>query len=559
MSTPIRPCFVVPVYNHSRLARRTLDTLAGRGMRVFVVDDGSAEDEAAELSKIAADIPAIQLIRLPLNQGKGGAVMAGLRAAHAAGFTHALQVDADGQHDLRVISEFLALGQSNPCAVICGQPVYDASIPRVRRLARYLTHFWVWVETLSLEIRDSMCGFRLYPLRETVEVLDEAELPRRMSFDIEVLVRLHWRKVPFEWIPVSVTYPPDGRSHFRPLVDNAQISLTHARLVLAMPWRILCGSRARQSEHWSRRSERGSGLGLRITAWLHRHVGRWLAAPIVWMVATYFFLTGPAARRASREYLARLHAHTGGGSPRPSLWATYRHFLAFGSAAHDKMAGWVDEGLLGRFDFPGFEVLRAARESGRGALIIGAHLGNLDLMRAVARRYGLVGFHAIVYHAHSAKFTGMVRSVAPESEHGLVHVPDFGPVTAMRLRELIDRGECVVIVGDRTPPSENGQTVTVDFLGAPAEFPRGPYVLAAALECPVYLLFCLRDGDIHRVEVVHMADRVSLPRSSRFQELARLARVYAAHLEQRCARHPLQWFNFYDFWKPTRTTPSHDT
>lgn len=549
MSADFRPCLVVPCYNHGRLAARTLARLAPLGLPIFLVDDGSLPEEAEVLRDIARGSGGqVRLSRLDVNQGKGGAVMAGLRAAVAGGFTHALQVDADGQHDLDRIPEFLAAGRRSPDAIICGQPIYDDSIPRLRKVARYLTHFWVWIETLSLDIRDSMCGFRLYPLAATLAVLDEARLPRRMSFDIEVLVRLHWRAVPFVWIPLAVTYPEDGRSHFRPLVDNLQISLTHTRLALAMPWKVL--RRPAAPRHWSREGERGSGLGLRLTGWLHRHLGRWVSAPIVWLVATYFFLTGARARRASLGYLRRLHAHGGGEGPAPGLLASYRHFLEFGRAAHDKLAGWVDHGLLGRIDFPGFDLLKAARDSGKGALIIGAHLGNLDLMRAVARRYGLRGFHAIVYHAHSAKFTSMIRAAAPESDDDLVHVPDFGPATAMRLREIVDRGECVVIVGDRTPASENGQVVSVDFLGARADFPRGPYVLAAALECPVYLLFCLREGDGHRVEVIPFADQVRLPRASRDAELARLAAAYAAELERLCHRHPLQWFNFFDFWNP---------
>ena len=122
------------------------------------------------------------LVRLPLNLGKGGAMMSGLRKALALGYSHALQIDADGQHDVNDIPRFLASARQHPQAVVCGQPVYDASVPKGRLYGRYLTHVWVWINTLSLRIRDSMCGYRVYPLSAVVSVLDGACLGRRMDF-----------------------------------------------------------------------------------------------------------------------------------------------------------------------------------------------------------------------------------------------------------------------------------------------------------------------------------------------------------------------------------------
>jgi predicted LPLAT superfamily acyltransferase/glycosyltransferase involved in cell wall biosynthesis len=552
MSAPHRTCFVVPCYNHGEDAVRTVRRLLGHGLAVYLVDDGSSAGEAAHLAALASAEPIVHLIVLPANSGKGAAVTAGLRSARAAGFTHALQVDADGQHDLSVVPAFLEASVAHPKSVVCGQPVYDDSMPSLRRVARHLTHIWVWFETLSFEIRDSMCGFRVYPLIETMQVIVGARIPPRMSFDIEVLVRLNWAGVPSVWLPVPVTYPQEGRSHFRPLLDNLLITWSHTRLVVSMPWNIplrAARRRRRSSAHWSKVTERGSGVGLGFSAWAMRVFGRPVALPIAYLVATYFFLTGSVARSAALGYLRRLHRWSGGSTPRPDNWSCYRIFLAFGKAAHDKLSGWIDHALLGKIEFPGFSILSQARESGRGALIIGSHLGNLDLMRAVARRYGLRGFHAVVYHAHSAKFTQTVADAAPESQEDLIHVQDFGPATAMRLREIIDRGECVVIVGDRTPAAENGRCVTASFLGEPADFPIGPYVLAAALECPVFLLFCFSEGRGYRVEVEAFANRVSLPRASRQAELQSLAARFAGRLEHYCRLYPLQWFNFFDFWR----------
>ncbi|WP_372524493.1 glycosyltransferase family 2 protein [Piscinibacter sp.] len=230
---------VIPVYNHGVPAVRMVKAVRQLGLPCILVDDGS-EAQCAAMLAIAAVQPGVRLLRLHANQGKGGAVMAGLRAALQQGHTHAVQIDADGQHDARDIPAFLDLARTHPGAVICGNPVYDASVPRSRLIARYATHVWVWINTLSLDIRDSMCGFRVYPLAPVVSLIDSVHIGQRMDFDTEVLVRLHWRGVAVFNRPTRVTYPRDGVSHFRLWRDNVLISRMHARLffgmVLRLPW-----------------------------------------------------------------------------------------------------------------------------------------------------------------------------------------------------------------------------------------------------------------------------------------------------------------------------------
>lgn len=167
-------------------------------------------------------------------------MMAGLREAKRQGYAHALQIDADGQHDPADIPRFIALSREHPRAVICGCPIYDASVPKGRLYGRYLTHVWVWINTLSLAIRDSMCGFRVYPLDRVVPLIDRVTIGQRMDFDCEVLVRLHWRGVAIINVPTRVYYPQDGVSHFHAWRDNVLISRMHAVLFLGMlvraPW-----------------------------------------------------------------------------------------------------------------------------------------------------------------------------------------------------------------------------------------------------------------------------------------------------------------------------------
>jgi glycosyltransferase involved in cell wall biosynthesis len=238
------------VYNHELAVPAVAATLRQHGLPVVLVDDGSAESCRLALEKLSAQ-SGDALVRLPVNRGKGAAVIAGLREAQKRGYTHALQVDADGQHDLTDVPKFLAAAEAEPEAIVCGRPVFDASIPKVRFLSRYITHALVWLQTLSLsQVRDSMCGFRLYPVRTVLEVVDRDGVGTRMDFDVELLVKLVWRGRVLRWIDTRVSYPTDGISHFRMLSDNLRLAGMHVRLVLGMLWRspLLLWRRMRRSQ-----------------------------------------------------------------------------------------------------------------------------------------------------------------------------------------------------------------------------------------------------------------------------------------------------------------------
>jgi glycosyltransferase involved in cell wall biosynthesis len=243
-------CSVVPVYNHETAVGSVVDGLRRHGLPVYLVDDGSRPSCAAVLDGLAAADHGVRLVRLERNSGKGAAVMAGLSAAAAAGHSHVLQLDADGQHDLADVPRFLAAAQERPDAVVCGRPQFDASVPRSRLYLRYLTHVMVWLNTLSLDVPDSMCGYRVYPLARVLPLIASERPGRRMDFDVEMLVRLHWRGIPMCWIPTRVTYPSDGVSQFRLVRDNALITAMHTRLFFEMLWRAprILASRWRPGE-----------------------------------------------------------------------------------------------------------------------------------------------------------------------------------------------------------------------------------------------------------------------------------------------------------------------
>ncbi len=233
----IKPCIVIPVYNHERAIGAVVEGLRRFGVPCILVDDGSSIECARVLDALAAT-DGVSLVRLAQNSGKGAAVLAGFAEAAKRGFSHVLQIDADGQHDVGDIPLFLQLAEANPEAVINGKPVYDESVPKARLYGRYATHIWVWINTLSLAIHDSMCGFRVYPIAAVQALQARHKLGSRMNFDTDILVRLYWDGLRVVNQPTRVAYPSDGVSHFRVWADNVQISGMHTKLFFGMLRRI---------------------------------------------------------------------------------------------------------------------------------------------------------------------------------------------------------------------------------------------------------------------------------------------------------------------------------
>lgn len=227
--------FLIPVYNHEHAIAETLRQALAYRLPVLLVDDGSDDSCRETLVSLAKQHAGeVMLIRLEHNSGKGAAIKEGFRYLLKEGFTHAIQVDADGQHDIADLPKFIAASEQALETLIIGYPQYDESVPKVRLYARYLTHVWVWINTLSFSIKDSMCGFRLYPLGGMVSQLDTERCGDRMDFDTEVLVRWLWRGGKVVNVPVNVRYPLDGVSHFNVVRDNVLISLMHSRLFFGM-------------------------------------------------------------------------------------------------------------------------------------------------------------------------------------------------------------------------------------------------------------------------------------------------------------------------------------
>lgn len=231
-----RLCAVVPVYNHTRRLAQVVGALRDYDLTVYIVDDGSEERNREYMEQLVTD--SVRLVCHTENLGKGAAVKSGFKQAMRDDFTHAIQIDADGQHDISDIPGFIQCSKSNPKALVNGFPRFDESVPRARYWGRYLTHVWVWINTLSLSIPDSMCGFRLYPLVWANDLTSSEKIGDRMDFDIEFIVRWFWRDYPIKHIKTRVIYHEDEHSNFRLLQDNALITRMHCRLFFGMLIRL---------------------------------------------------------------------------------------------------------------------------------------------------------------------------------------------------------------------------------------------------------------------------------------------------------------------------------
>ncbi len=234
-----RPCIIIPVYNHGKACINVVKSLSAfcqeSSVKIILVDDGNGPETKNCLNQIIRDFSQItELVTLEKNSGKGGAFIAGLLRAEELGYTHALQLDADGQHDTGRCKFFLKQSQENPDALVCGFPEYDETAPGHRKNGRWFANTWCAIVSWKGGIKDSMCGFRVYPVEKTARFCQRHFIDKRMGFDIEILVKLIWTGMPVQFFPVKVTYPSDGISNFHVVRDNIRISWVFTKLCCGM-------------------------------------------------------------------------------------------------------------------------------------------------------------------------------------------------------------------------------------------------------------------------------------------------------------------------------------
>lgn len=306
-----------------------------------------------------------------------------------------------------------------------------------------------------------------------------------------------------------------------------------------------------QIQHWSKTKERSGVFGIKILLALYSLFGRYVLKLVLYPVVSFYYWHSKTARLSSQQYLERvsncypasLH------HKKPNHRMGIKHFHQFSLSTVDKIDGWIGKLNVNDITTSGREYFTSLIERKQGAVFIGSHLGNLELCRALSNSRYNVRINVLVFTAHAAKFNRLLKDINPDVDINLIQVTQLGPDFAIMLKERIEQGEFLVIVGDRTSTSSAGKTKICEFLGDKAHFPTGPFILASLMECPVYLIFCLNEAHGYHLYIEPFAEQgLELPRKTRDESMQQYLQNYAQRLEYHCSQAPLQWFNFFDFW-----------
>lgn len=527
-----RPAVLIPVHNNAATVGDVAHAALQHGLPVFVVDDGSSDGSGDRARATGATV-----IRLPRNQGKGAALAAGMEAMAAAGFSHAICLDADGQHDPADIPRFAEAVRQEPVAVWAG--VRDMSTaPESSRFGRRFSNFWIWVET-GWKIADSQCGFRAYPV---APVLDLGLSPGRYEWEVAVLTRLLWAGVPVRDIDCKVYYPaPEDRvSSFRMFRDNARISWMNTGLVAErLLWPPRWVPPRPGTSGWTGRS-RGTALGWRLVIALLNALGRRPAYALIGLLATWYMVFAPSARRAIGAAVARA------APARAGLGSTWRTFYNFGKAIADRFLFLRQGPAAFRYHYEGLEHLQAAFH-GTGAVVLGAHVGNVDVLCGPSGTSARMrGVHVVRFNAAGDHGRQLIEAMPEAWRPTVVAVNRDEGFAALAAVRAVRDGGVVVMLGDRTI---DARAVEVTLLGAPCRLPTGPWLLAAIAHVPVYVVGCFKESATdYRVicsPPLHIGPGRGAARQARIQALVQ---DYADRLGAMIQRYPTQYYNFYDLW-----------
>ncbi|UOA10597.1 MULTISPECIES: hypothetical protein [Methylobacter] len=303
--------------------------------------------------------------------------------------------------------------------------------------------------------------------------------------------------------------------------------------------------------HWAQIEETSVIWGMRFLLSIYLLFGRRVLQLFLYPVVTYYWLINRPARQASQDYLNRLAIFAPSLKLSGSLLWSYRHFISFANAIVDKLAAWSGALAISEVDYHGRDELFTAIGKGRGALLLGSHLGNLEVCRVIADLDNAIGVNVLVHTKHAQKFNQLLNQTSDNSRLNLIQVTEITAATAVLLSDKIDAGELVIIAADRTPVSGQQRVTKVSFLGADVLFPQGPIILAALLKCPVYTVFCLKQQGRHVIYFDYFSDILTFPRKTREQAMQQVIQQYANCLQTYCLKEPLQWFNFFNFWRVT--------
>ncbi len=306
------------------------------------------------------------------------------------------------------------------------------------------------------------------------------------------------------------------------------------------------------TDRWHLKPERGSELGLRFMLWFYRLFGRPLTRLLLYPVVVYFYLTDRTARKESRVYLERVYQksdeHSALSQP-PSEWDSFKRFYHFGCSLVDSIEIWSGTQWFANVKWHGLESIEWLNGQKKGAVIVGAHLGNVNAMRVAAKSKTSKQIKVLMYTDHAQRFKKLLEHLNPDASKDIIPLETLDALTVLEMQKLVEQGDTLGVLADRVTVESRERTLEVPFLGTPAPFPQGPWILASLLKCPVFLLFCVRTDHSHyEVFIEPFADQILLPRKQREEELRRWVGEYADRLEVFCLKYPHHWFNFYNFW-----------
>jgi len=291
------------------------------------------------------------------------------------------------------------------------------------------------------------------------------------------------------------------------------------------------------SHSWTRLRERSSDFWLRAIVWIALRLGRPLARALLYPIAAYFLLHSD--RSPSRDWLFRVYR-------RPATWRElFRHYRVFSETILDRVFVFAGRDGFFRIDVEGMELLDRYVRSGRGCLLVGAHLGSFEVLRALGKSRGGLAIKALAYGENSPKINAIFRRINPGLFRDVIEMGS--PAALLGVDEHVGSGGVVAMLGDRSVHGE--KRVLCDFLGEPAWFPASPVLLGGLLRVPVLLFFCLHRGDAHYdVHFELLAEEIRLRRDGRQQQIQAWMQRYADRLQHYARLAPDNWFNFYDFW-----------
>lgn len=301
--------------------------------------------------------------------------------------------------------------------------------------------------------------------------------------------------------------------------------------------------------HWASVRQIGPYWGMRFVLLLQSLLGTRLCLFLITPVVGFYFLFNRHGRLASQDYLQQISSYQPELQLKANWRTSFKHFLAFTEAMLDKLATWNGKIGVEDVDIHGREAFLSSLKGQQGAVILCSHLGNIEVSHALANLNAHAKLNILAHTKHAQTFNRLIKHVSRSEQVELIEVTEISPAVAIMLQEKIAKGEFVCIVGDRIPVNNQTRIVACDFLGKPAYFAQGPFILASLLKCPVYTLFCLKIKGRYRLYFEHFADQITLARKDKDIALQQYAMQFAQRLQQHCIKAPLQWFNFYFYWQ----------